>query len=77
VVASRKSRCSRTSFSSGKSNKQTNKQTNTQMRPGDVMLVVGTSGVVYPAASLVDAALEKKGVHVIEVNPEASAITHR
>jgi len=47
------------------------------MRPGDVMLVVGTSGVVYPAASLVDAALEKKGVHVIEVNPEASAITHR
>jgi len=47
------------------------------LRQGDVMLVVGTSGVVYPAASLPEEALEKPGVHVIEINPVPSAISSR
>jgi NAD-dependent deacetylase len=47
------------------------------LREGDVMLVVGTSGVVYPAASLPEEALEKPGVHVIEINPVPSAISSR
>lgn len=33
-----------------------------------VLLVVGTSGIVYPAAGLVDLALEK-GIPLIEINP--------
>jgi NAD-dependent deacetylase len=33
-----------------------------------VLLVVGTSGVVYPAAGLVDIAVEK-GIPFIEINP--------
>jgi len=33
------------------------------------MIVVGTSGVVYPAAGLPEYAIER-GVTVIEVNPE-------
>jgi NAD-dependent deacetylase len=41
---------------------------------GDAMLVVGTSGVVYPAAALPQMAKEA-GNRVIEVNPEASGIT--
>ena len=41
---------------------------------GEVMLVVGTSGVVYPAAALPQLAKEA-GNRVIEVNPEASGIT--
>jgi NAD-dependent deacetylase len=40
----------------------------------DVMLVVGTSGVVQPAASLPSAA-KRAGATVIEVNPEMSQIT--
>lgn len=40
----------------------------------DVMLVVGTSGVVYPAALLPRRAKES-GAMVIEVNPAVSAIT--
>lgn len=39
------------------------------VRRADVALVVGTSGVVYPAAGIVDAALAQ-GARVIEVNPE-------
>jgi NAD-dependent deacetylase len=38
------------------------------------MLVVGTSGVVYPAAALPQLAKEA-GNRVIEVNPEPSGIT--
>ena len=38
----------------------------------DVMLVVGTSRVVYPAASLVPLA-QRAGARVIVVNPEPSA----
>lgn len=41
----------------------------------DVLVVVGTSAVVYPAAGLVDLAVER-GAQVIEVNPEASALAH-
>jgi NAD-dependent deacetylase len=40
----------------------------------DVMLVVGTSGVVYPAAALPSIARQGGGV-VIEVNPEPGGIT--
>jgi NAD-dependent deacetylase len=41
----------------------------------DVMVVVGTSAVVYPAAGLVQMAASG-GAAVIEVNPEASALAH-
>ena len=41
----------------------------------DVLVVVGTSAVVYPAAGLVGIAAEA-GAKVIEVNPEASALAH-
>jgi len=40
----------------------------------DLLVVVGTSGVVYPAASLVEEAYDR-GVEIIEINPEASALT--
>lgn len=40
----------------------------------DVVLVVGTSGVVQPAASLPFVAMQR-GATVIEVNPQPSAIT--
>lgn len=40
----------------------------------DVMLVVGTSGMVYPAAGL-PASARKHGSHIIEVNPVASSIS--
>ncbi len=39
-----------------------------------VMLVVGTSGVVFPAAQLPFVA-KRKGAHVIDVNPEANPIS--
>ncbi len=41
----------------------------------DVLVVVGTSAVVYPAAGLVGIA-SAVGARVIEVNPEASALAH-
>lgn len=40
----------------------------------DVMLVVGTSGIVYPAASLPEVALAN-GATVIDVNPEPNPIS--
>ncbi len=40
----------------------------------DLMLVVGTSGIVQPAGSLPFAALER-GTPVIEINPEESRLT--
>lgn len=40
----------------------------------DVLVVVGTSGVVYPAAGLADLALAH-GAAVVEVNPEPTALT--
>ncbi len=40
----------------------------------DVCLVVGTSGVVYPAAGVVEVA-SRAGALVIEVNPEPTALT--
>ena len=40
----------------------------------DVMLVVGTSGLVQPAASLPLIA-KQQGAHVIEINPEPSMLT--
>lgn len=41
-----------------------------------VMVVVGTSALVYPAASLPLAALES-GARLIEINPEATPMTQR
>jgi len=42
----------------------------------DVAIVVGTSAIVYPAASLPELALSE-GVPVIEVNPEQTAFSDR
>ena len=41
----------------------------------EVLVVVGTSAVVYPAAGLVSVAADA-GAKVIEVNPQASALAH-
>lgn len=41
----------------------------------DVFLVIGTSGVVQPAASLADLA-RHSGARVIEINPNASELSH-
>ncbi len=46
------------------------------MQQADVVLVVGTSGLVYPAASLPLQAAEK-GAVLIEINPEVSALSQR
>lgn len=43
-------------------------------RGSDVVLVVGTSGIVYPAAGLPERAA-REGIPVIEVNPEPSALS--
>ncbi len=40
----------------------------------DVLVVVGTSGIVYPAAGLPDLALAR-GAVVIEVNPEPTPLS--
>ncbi|UCD59295.1 MAG: Sir2 family NAD-dependent protein deacetylase [Candidatus Hydrogenedentota bacterium] len=40
-----------------------------------VMLVLGTSGVVYPAASLPSYA-QDAGATIVEINPKKSALTH-
>ncbi len=42
----------------------------------DLLLSLGTSSVVYPAAGLIDAALQG-GAQVLEVNPEATAYSGR
>eukprot|EP00012_Vannella_robusta_P003520 CAMPEP_0206190054 /NCGR_PEP_ID=MMETSP0166-20121206/4520_1 /ASSEMBLY_ACC=CAM_ASM_000260 /TAXON_ID=95228 /ORGANISM="Vannella robusta, Strain DIVA3 518/3/11/1/6" /LENGTH=272 /DNA_ID=CAMNT_0053606057 /DNA_START=301 /DNA_END=1116 /DNA_ORIENTATION=+ len=41
----------------------------------DVLLVIGTSGVVYPAASIPENAAKRKQTKIIEINPERSALT--
>jgi len=43
-------------------------------REAALVLVVGTSSLVYPAASLPVAALEA-GAHVVEINPESTTLT--
>ncbi len=45
------------------------------MRAGDCIVVVGTSGVVYPAANLPTMAMQTRGVISIEINPEESTFT--
>ena len=40
----------------------------------DVMVVVGTSAIVYPAAGLAELALSR-GTAVIEVNPEVTPLS--
>ena len=44
------------------------------VRDADLVLVVGTSGLVHPAAALPDLA-GARGVPVVEVNPEPSAVS--
>lgn len=44
-------------------------------RAADVFLTVGTSGIVYPAASLPMEAMEA-GKMVVEINPEDTPLTH-
>jgi NAD-dependent deacetylase len=44
-------------------------------RRADLMLVVGTSGIVQPAASL--ATKRVTGAYVVEINPEETALTAR
>ena len=44
-----------------------------RLAPGDVLLIVGTSGVVQPAASL--PGYVRKGVTVIEINPNRSELS--
>ena len=43
-------------------------------RSADVMLVIGTSGIVYPAAML-PAVSKHQGAVLLEINPVASAVT--
>jgi NAD-dependent deacetylase len=43
-------------------------------RSAELVLVAGTSAIVYPAASLPYMALEA-GAHVVEINPERTALT--
>jgi len=45
-------------------------------RRSDVCLVVGTSAVVYPAASVPEITLQAGGA-VIEINPESTPLTPR
>ena len=42
----------------------------------DVCLVVGTSGVVYPAAGLADES-RRRGAFIVEINPEPTEATER
>ncbi|MCB0928767.1 MAG: NAD-dependent deacylase [Mycolicibacterium sp.] len=44
------------------------------VQDADVMIVVGTSGIVYPAAGLPELAL-RRGIPVIEVNPEDTPLS--
>ncbi len=41
----------------------------------DCMLILGTSGVVYPAAALPSMAKSNNGAKLIEINPEPSALS--
>ena len=47
-----------------------------QVEAADLLLVVGTSGLVYPAASLPEAA-RRQGCNVAVLNPDASALSDR
>ncbi len=42
------------------------------VQSADVLLVVGTSAVVYPAAGLIPLAKQRKTTKVIEINPEST-----
>jgi NAD-dependent deacetylase len=46
-----------------------------QIEAADVVLIVGSTGEVYPAASLPHQAAER-GARIIEINPEQSNFTH-
>jgi len=47
-----------------------------QLGKEDVLLVIGTSGVVYPAASLPEQAARRNQTTIIEINPERSNLTN-
>nr|WP_317259815.1 Sir2 family NAD-dependent protein deacetylase [Kocuria atrinae] len=44
------------------------------VQDADLVLVVGTSGLVYPAAGIPDLAAAR-GVPVVEINPQASEVS--
>lgn len=46
------------------------------LRVADVLLVVGTSGIVYPAAELPELA-DRHGVPVVEINPQDTELSSR
>jgi len=48
-----------------------------RLERGDCMIIIGTSGSVYPAAELVDIAIQKDGIAVIEINTEYSNFSNR
>lgn len=50
------------------------KRADQAFRAGEVVIVVGTSGIVYPAASLPERAV-REGIPVIEFNPAESSVT--
>ena len=45
-----------------------------EVATADVLVVVGTSGIVYPAAGLPEVALAR-GAIVVEVNPEQTPLS--
>merc|ERR1711862_1009961 len=47
-----------------------------ELKNNDLMLVIGTSGVVYPAASIPQRIAELKKANIVEINPERSALTN-
>lgn len=47
-----------------------------ELKKDDLLIVIGTSGVVYPAASIPQEVAASRKTNVIEINPERSALTH-
>lgn len=45
------------------------------LKSSDLLLVIGTSGVVYPAASLPYNVAQRKQSKIVEINPERSKLT--
>ena len=47
------------------------------LEEGDVFLVIGTTGQVYPAASLPEAVIASRKIYVIEINLDSSPISEK
>ncbi len=50
-------------------------ETERLLNEGDLLMVIGTTGEVYPAG-LIPVEAKKKGMAIIEINPETSKVTH-